>query len=495
LSWGVLVPHELRDRAARFGDRVALRVVGGASLSFADWDRRASALGRGLAATGVVRGDRVALLMANADAADFWIGYVGAHRAGAAAVPVNARYAAREVAHVLRDSAATVILSAGEHLARVRELRGVPEATSVTVDEVSSDDDSPFEVELGDDDLADLFYTSGTTGLPKGVLSTHGNAAHHGRGVLEAGGTLLSAIPLATFTGVQGALLTPLRLGTTSVVQPHFEVHAFVDEAERVGAQWLLLVPAQIVLLLDSGALTGRDLSSVAVVMFGGSPTPPAAVAGLAAALPSAVLINGYGLTEGGGSVCILPAGEAVRRPGSVGKPMPGVEVRAVDESDADVPVGEVGEIVLRVPRGQRRYWNDAPATERTFRNGWVHTGDLGRFDDEGFLYVVGRIKEVIIRGGFNITPVEVENALYEHPDIAEVAVVGVDHPILGQDVCAVVRPRHGAVAPDLDSLRLFLADRIADYKRPRQLVLRTEPLPRTPAGKVDKDAVAASLP
>ncbi|HEV7688062.1 MAG TPA: AMP-binding protein, partial [Acidimicrobiia bacterium] len=286
LAWGVLVPHELRDRASRFGGRDALVVVGGPSLTYDEWDRRASALARGLAAAGVERGDRVALLFANADAVDFWVGYVAAHRAGAAAVPVNARYAAREIAHVLRDSGATVVLSAGEHLERARQLHGLPPTRVVALTELIDEDDSPFEVTVGDDDLADLFYTSGTTGLPKGVASTHGSSSTHAMTAVEAGGVLLSAIPLATFTGVQGALLTPLRLGTTSVTFPRFDAHDFAREAVVRRASWLLLVPAQILLLLESGALEGADLSGVGAVMFGGSPTPPAAVARLAELFP-----------------------------------------------------------------------------------------------------------------------------------------------------------------------------------------------------------------
>jgi long-chain acyl-CoA synthetase len=172
---------------------------------------------------------------------------------------------------------------------------------------------------------------------------------------------------------------------------------------------------------------------------------------------------------------------------------MAGVSVRVVGGDGAPAADGEVGEITLRVPSGQRRYWHDDP--EGTFQDGWVRTGDLGRLDEDGFLYVVGRTKDVIIRGGYNITPVEVENAIYEHPAVAEVAVVGVDHAVLGQDVCAVVRARHGATMPALAELREFLSERIADYKQPRRLVVLEVPLPRTPAGKVDKEALSAALP
>src|SRR5205085_229305 len=206
-------------------------------------------------------------------------------------------------------------------------------------------------------------------------------------------------------------------------------------------------------------------------VMFGGAPTPPAAVQALADAVPKAVLLNGYGLTEGGASVCVLPPGEARRRPGSVGRPMPGAEVGVVDEDGQAVPTGEVGEIVLKVPTGERRFWGDDEATARTWRDGWVYTGDLGRLEDEGYLYVVDRKKDMILRGGYNVYSVEVEDALHEHPDIVEVAAVGIPHPVLGQDVCAVVRLRAGAPPLTVEDVRAFLADRLADYKLPRRLV------------------------
>ena len=171
---------------------------------------------------------------------------------------------------------------------------------------------------------------------------------------------------------------------------------------------------------------------------------------------------------------------------------MRGVEVRIVGEDAEPVAVGEVGEIALRIPSGERRYWNDAEATARTWRDGWVHTGDLGRLDEDGFLYVVDRAKDVIIRGGYNVASAEVEAAVFEHPDVAECAVVGVPHPVLGQDVAVVVRLRDGAPPLELEPLRAALADRLADYKIPRRLVLSDAPLPRNAAGKLDKPAITA---
>jgi long-chain acyl-CoA synthetase len=173
---------------------------------------------------------------------------------------------------------------------------------------------------------------------------------------------------------------------------------------------------------------------------------------------------------------------------------MPGAEVRIFDDSGADVPAGEIGEIVLKVPTGQRRYWDDDEATAKTWRDGWVYTGDLGRVDEDGYLYVVDRKKDMILRGGYNIYCVEVEDGLHAHPDVVEAAAIGVPHKVLGQDVCAVVRLRPGADVLTVESVRAFLADRLADYKLPRRVEVRTEPLPRTGMGKVDKKTLLAEL-
>jgi fatty-acyl-CoA synthase/long-chain acyl-CoA synthetase len=474
----VRIPEEVADQAERFGDRVAIDVDGGGRLTYREWDERANAAARGMAANGVVKGDRVALLMHTGDAIEFGVGYVAAHRAGAAAVPINPRYAKREIEHIVADCSPRLVLEA----AGVREM------------EAAGANGPPVSVDVGDDDIADIFYTSGTSGLPKGVVSTHANAAHHSLKPMEAGGVFQHSMPLATFTGVHGALLTPMRLGVTSVVQPGFDTARFAALIEERGSNYVLMVPAQILLLLESGTLAERDTSSVLAVMFGGAPTPPAAVEALADAFPNAVLINGYGLTEGGASICALPPGEARRRPGSVGKPMPGAEIRVVDDDGTPVPEGDVGEIVLKVPTGERRYWGDEEATAKTWRDGWVYTGDLGRIDEEGYLYVVDRKKDMILRGGYNIYCVEVEDGLHEHPDVVEAAAIGVPHKVLGQDVCAVVRLRPGANPLTVESVRAFLVDRLADYKLPRRVEIRTEPLPRNSMGKVDKKALLAEL-
>jgi len=232
----------------------------------------------------------------------------------------------------------------------------------------------------------------------------------------------------------------------------------------------------------------------VRMVMFGSAPTPPRALPALADAFPRAALVNGYGLTEGGGSTCTMPPGELLRRPGSVGKPVTGASVRVVDDDGDERPAGEVGEVTIRLAAGERSYWNDPEASARTWRDGWVHTGDLGYFDADGYLYLVDRKKDMINRGGYNVYSIEVESSLYEHPDVVEAAVVGIPHDVLGHDVCAVVRLRDGSAPLDVGAVRAFLADRLADYKLPRRLVVRDAPLPRSGMHKVDKKALLAAV-
>jgi acyl-CoA synthetase (AMP-forming)/AMP-acid ligase II len=487
-----MVPEDLRLVASAYPKRVAVEVVGGESMTYAEWDQRADQAAGSFASLGVQPGDRVALLLGPESATTFHTAYVATHRAGAIAVPINPRYAAREVAHVLADAGPRVVVAAAAQADRAREL--APGATvldeTAWSDAISSGLDAPA-IELSGDDLAEIFYTSGTTGLPKGVASTHAHAAHMKATPMPDGGVLLHSMPLSTFTGVAGAVLTPMRLAATATVLPRFDAGRFASLIERKRARWLLMVPAHILMLLESGALQQIDTSTVQAVMFGGAPTPPSAVQLLAALLPGAVLLNGYGLTEGGGSVCVLPPGEARRRPGSVGKPMSGVSVRIVDpETATEVGVGEVGEITLKLPAGKRSYYNDPEATAQTWRDGWVHTGDLGRIDEDGFLYVVDRTKDMIIRGGYNIYSVEVEAALHEHPDIVEAGVVGVEHRVLGQDIAAVVRLRDGADPLTLESLAPMLDERLAHYKHPRRLLIVDEPLPRNASGKLDKQAL-----
>jgi acyl-CoA synthetase (AMP-forming)/AMP-acid ligase II len=501
-----LLVDYLRAVAGRFGDRVALRVAGGEDMTYAAWDARSGALARGLHDAGVGVGDAVVLLVGNDSAPLYLVAYMAALKAGAVAVPVNPRVARRELEHMVRDSGAVAVVAGGPELARIRELPTAADLLIVApgagagagagererdLDALVAGDDHGFRVELDPGAIADILYTSGTTGLPKGVAATHRSATvSHPFTPLDGGGVLLHSIPLATFLGTHGTQSLCLRFALTNLLLPTFDAHGFAELVARERPGWIIMVPAHALLLLESNALEGVDTSSVRMLMYGSAPMPHHAVQFLAAAFPRATLLNGYGLTEGGTSVVVMPPGEALRRPGAVGRPLDPDGVRVVDDAGDEAEAGIVGEVVVRAPAGQRSYHNDPDATAATWRGEWVHTGDLGFLDDEGYLHLVDRKKDVIVRGGYNVSSIEVENALHEHPDVVEVGVVGVEHRVLGQDVAAVVRLRPGAAPLDVDTARAFLSERLADYKQPRVLVVTGEPLPRTAMGKLDKAAL-----
>jgi len=512
-----ILPDHLRTVARRFPDRVALRVAGTTpsgeasftEMSYAQWDGRSNAVARGLHGAGVERGDRVALFVGNDSAPLYQVAYFSVLKAGAVAVPINPRVARRELEHMVSDSGATAIVAGPGELDRARALaadtardRGPlrvigPGATGPGErdwDDLVDGDTTDFQTDVGPGEIADILYTSGTTGLPKGVAATHRSAlVSHPLMPIDRPISLLHSIPLATFLGTHGTQTLCLRLAVTNLLLPTFDASRFAALIDSESPAWIVMVPAHALLLIESGMLDRIDTSSVRMLIYGSAPMPHHAVQRLTAAFPRATLMNGYGLTEGGTSVVTMPPGEALRRPGSVGRPLDADAVRVVDDTGDAVATGTVGEVAIKVEAGQRYYHNDPDATAVTWRGDWVRSGDLGYLDDDGFLYLVDRKKDVIVRGGYNVSSIEVESALHEHPDVIEAAVVGVPHPVLGQDVAAVVRLRDGA-SLDVSSSRAFLADRVADYKRPRRIVRCDGPLPRTSMGKLDKAALRALL-
>jgi acyl-CoA synthetase (AMP-forming)/AMP-acid ligase II len=477
-----------------------------AEMTYAQWDTRSNAVARGLVDAGVGRGDRVALLVGNDDAALYQVGYFAVLKAGAVAVPINPRVARRELEHMVSDSGASAVVAGPGELDRARALPpptagpllvigpGATGARELDWENLVTGDGSDFQADIGPDDIADILYTSGTTGLPKGVAATHRSAlVSHPLMPIEKPISLLHSIPMATFLGTHGTQTLCLRLAVTNLLLPSFDAERFAALIDTERPAWMVMVPAHALLLLESGRLEEIDTSCVRMLIYGSAPMPHHAVQELARLFRRATLMNGYGLTEGGTSVVTMPPGEALKRPGSVGRPVEADVVRVLDEAGALAGAGVIGEVAIKVAAGERYYHNDPDATAATWRGDWVQSGDLGYFDDDGYLYLVDRKKDVIVRGGYNVSSIEVESALHEHPHVVEAAVLGVPHTILGQDVAAVVRLREGT---DLDvaTATEFLADRVADYKRPRRIVICDGPLPRTPMGKLDKAALRELL-
>ncbi|HAM01537.1 MAG TPA: hypothetical protein DCQ30_04830 [Acidimicrobiaceae bacterium] len=497
-----LLTDHLRAMAGTFADEVAYRVVDGGQMTFGEWEAESNRLARALTDLGVAKGERVALYLEANEALRFMIGYSAVHKAGAVAVPTNTRLSEAELARLLGHAEVSVILTDQARcptarqlesaLASVRRVVVAPE-TGDTGDPAWSwgetavkHDDSTYQVPLDAEDLADILYTSGTTGTPKGVAIRHRNVAliPGAPNPTFSGRCWLHSSPLFTFAGI-GFIYNPMQLGLYGVYQPRFDAGRWLEVVGELQPQFVFLVPSMAELLVAHPRFAAADLSSIELCAIGSAPLAPATLRAMQERMPEAAVSNSYGMTEAGPAYCSMPKGESLKRVGSVGQPMPPLEVRFVDDEGEDVETGQVGEVLLKMRGRQREYYRDPEATSATWRDGWLHTGDLGRLDEDGYLYIVGRKKDIIIRGGNNIHATDVEAVLLDHPAVREAAVVGVPHAVLGEDVAAVVVLVPGSDTT-LDALREHCAEHLADYKVPRRIETADE-LPRNATGKVLK--------
>jgi acyl-CoA synthetase (AMP-forming)/AMP-acid ligase II len=500
--------------ALSFGDQTAYQVVGGASLTFAEWDADASRLARGLIASGVAPGDRVAIHLEPANALRWIVSYAAVHRAGAVAVPFNPQLTGPEVARMVAHCGAAGAITEASLLPRY-ELGQPPLLVAVprpgtdgdpmdggeardgggveTWSEVLDQDSDYLQVHRDPGDLADILYTSGTTGNPKAVAVRHDNSSLVPFGEPSwTGGGWMHASPPYTFAGLS-FVYTPMKLGLRVIFQPGFDAGQWLETVESEKPVAVFLVPAMAHLLLEHPRFDTADLGSVTICSVGSAPLAPFVLERLQERMPAAVVSNNYGMTEAGSVYCLMPPGEAVKRPGSVGKPLPPAEILCVGSDGASVPTGEVGDVRMRIPGRPREYYGDQEATARTWVDGWLITGDLGRVDEDGYLYIVGRSKDVIIRGGNNIHPTDVEHAIESHPAVREVAVIGVPHEVLGEDVVAFVTLCAGERATAED-LRAHTLELLAKYKVPRRWYF-VDGLPRNATGKVLKDQLRERVP
>ncbi len=491
----------LEVRAAE-GDRRFVTVAG-RTWSYAELAERAARLGAGLRKLGVGRGDKVCLYLPNGF--EFVLGMLAAARVGAVFVPAHPQLTASELAYVLQHSDARAVLADPERLPVLGEARaGCPLLNATVTTEPAAGDAilladllamppaAPGPVEP--DDPAAILYTSGTTGRAKGAVLLHRgyrlNAeAFRDRAGLRADDVLLSVLPLAHLNAQRSSVLAAAAAGARVVVE-RFRASTFWEVARREGATFASVLPTVLSILLQQPPAPADREHRLRLCV---SPTTEALAAEFQARFGVPV-ISTYGSTEGMLNVMSFPD-RAAGRPGALGKPIaPEVhQVRIVDEAGREVPRGSDGEIVQRSPALMREYYKDPEATARALRDGWLYTGDLGRVDGDGFVYFIGRKKEMIRRGGENVSPAEVEAALAAHPRVAEAAVVAIPDPIYEEEVKAFVLLRPGETPATVPPAELFAhcAGRLAPYKVPRYLEYR-EAFPRTPTLRVQKHRLAS---
>jgi fatty-acyl-CoA synthase len=489
---------------------IALRYEG-ASIDWEQLHDRVRRLAAVLSARGVRHGDRVAILMMNRP--EFVETVIAANTIGAIAVPINFRLVRDEVAYVLGDSGASIIVTDAA-LAPLAQAAGaslddpVP-VLAAGVDAGGATDIEPYGAVLGEvdaeppvvdineRDIALIMYTSGTTGRPKGAMLSHLNllmqaltAIRTSRLVHEDGVGLIN-VPLFHIAGI-GSMPPAFLLGTTTVIMPTapFTAESTLEIVESEQVTGLFLVPAQWQVLCAHPDATRRT-RSLRTISWGAAPATQLLLEQMAQTFPHAEIVSVFGQTEMSPVTTALPSEDAVRKIGSVGKPIPTVAVRIVDDDMNDVASGEVGEIVYRGPTLMAGYWNKPQATAEALDGGWFHSGDLVRQDEEGYIYVVDRKKDMIISGGENIYSAEVENALSRHPAIADVAVIGAAHEQWGETPVAVIVATDPSSPPILEEVAEWLRDRLASYKKPTVLVVLDE-LPRNAAGKILKHELRA---
>ena len=499
------LPDQLRLMASAYPDKVAYRnLADGSSITFIRWERESNRLARGLQERGVKKGDLVAIYLQAEQILDWIVTYSAVHKLGAVAVPMNNRLSAPEVRAVLEHAEVTAIVGSGAYDEATAPLMGtLPSlavmatvgpsglAGSIDIEDLKSANDSEIQVPIGEDDLADVMYTSGTTGRPKGVAVRHGNVAllPNAQPVWQ-GTTWLTATPVFTFAGL-GFIYNPMKAGMTVLFLPKFDAARWLEIVERERPVIAFVVPAMAQLLIHHPAFESADLSSLKRLILGSAPLAPDTLLRLQARLPGAAVLNSYGMTEGGHATFSMDPEGSRTHPGAVGRPRPPVEVQIVDEHGTQCPTGSVGEVITRNPNGHREYYKNPEATARMWEGGWLHTGDLGYLDADGYLYIVGRKKEMIVRGGMNVYADDVEAVLHAHPAVVEAAVVGIPHEVLGEDVAAYVVLRPGVVVSSED-LQRFAGERLADYKVPRRISYLAE-LPRNAGGKVLKSQLTST--
>ncbi|MEY2926117.1 MAG: hypothetical protein RL367_594 [Pseudomonadota bacterium] len=463
--------HQANDIAHSDGTR---------DLTYAQWDAQVDAVAGGLAAAGLQPGDRVFLALGNAFVLEMVIAVFACFRAGGIACPINVRLSLREIEDYGQLCAPRFAIAESAALVASLSLDGCWLPDTMPRDLAALPDQSLFDCHAD----AEILGTSGTTGKIKGVVITHADLMNGGvTGVNRDRSTgTLNALPLTGSGGNLGIVMLPAKGGATAITLPKFDPKRFLDLAEARKPMLLYLVPSMLRLVLDHPDVASYKLGGIKHLMTGTAPLPRDSVVRTKALWPHLRLRNSYGMSEGGIGIATTSQ-EQVMKPGCVGKLPDHMELRDEDGNKIAQPA-MIGEI-YGIQQNPRRYWRDDEASAATFAGGWTRSGDLGYIDDDGDLILAGRSKELIIRGGYNITPLEIETILHQFPAVQQAAVVGIDHDILGEDVAAAVTLRPGTSATAEDIIA-YTREHLADNKVPRTLLVLGE-MPLNPNGKVLK--------
>jgi long-chain acyl-CoA synthetase len=489
---GLNLASIVTDSAARAPERVAIR-LGNAELTYAQLDERSARLAALLRERGLQPGDRVGVMLPNVP--QFPIAYYGVLRAGGVVVPMNVLLKRREIAFYLEDSGAKILLAWHGFAEEARD--GAADAGSELIEVepagfaelLDASEPAPGLAETAEEDTAVILYTSGTTGKPKGAELTHFNLSRNAdiasRTTCEIaeGDVVLGALPLFHSFGQTVGMNASLLVGATLTLVPKFDPADTLETIQRDKVTHFYGVPTMYGAVLHHPGREDYDTSSLRTCVTGGASMPVEVLRGFEEAL-GCVVLEGYGLSETSPVASSNHPGME-RKPGSIGTPLEEVEMKVFDEDDNEVAQGEIGEIVIRGHNVMKGYWQRPDATAEAMRNGWFHTGDMAKVDEEGYFFIVDRKKDLIIRGGYNVYPREVEEVLYEHPKIREAAVVGIPHDEWGEEIGAAVVCRDGEEL-EPGEVSEYVKERIAAYKYPR-VVWFLEELPKGPTGKILK--------
>lgn len=499
----------LIESSRREPDKTSL-ILGEHKMKYLDLYQAATKFAGSLQMLGVQRGDRVMLVLPNIF--HFPICFFGAAHIGAINVPVNVLYKEDEISFRLKDSAAKVLIvwegfleeplksfkdiDSCEHLIVVKQQPDIILPTGQNIHDfhqLATSESTPELVFTGADDPAILLYTSGTTGVPKGAILSHFSIFYQSVLIpLDGRSTTtdeervgIAHLPFFHVYGLFNVLCAWIGLAGTITILPRFEPDKVLEAIERDKVTDFAGVPTMYNRLLHHPDFKTRDVSSLKYCGSGGAPMP-VELADAWEAATGAKIQEGYGLTETGSGVSTNGVDHVEPKIGSAGKPMWGTDIKIVDEAGTEVPQGALGEVICRSPGMMTGYYNRPDANAKSFKNNWLSTGDIGYLDEEGYLFIVDRKKEMIIRGGLNVYPRQIEEVLYEHPAIQECAVVGIPHDDLGEEVKAVVYLKAGHTTSASD-LQQYCKERMAAFKYPRAIEIRAEELPKGATGKILK--------